>query len=94
MDSLTVTWSRPNVTSGLITSYDITAVPVSTVGLTTPLGSVSVVSLVVSVPDMVLTATLSGLEPATSYELTSTAYTRGGGNSSPPTTASTQESGN
>ncbi len=92
-DSLTVTWSRPNMTRGLITSYDITAVPVSTVGLTTPLGSVSTISLVVSVPEMVLMATLSGLEPATCYQVTSTAFTRGGGASGPPTLASTRESG-
>ncbi len=92
-DSLSVTWTRPSVTRGLITSYDITALPTSTVGLPSPLGSVSVSSLVVSSPEMVLVATLSGLEPATTYEVTATAFTRGGASTGPPTKLSTGEAG-
>ncbi len=92
-DSLSVTWTRPSVTRGLITSYDITALPTSTVGLPSPRGSVSVSSLVVSSPEMVLVATLDGLEPATTYEVTVTALTSGGASTGPPTKLSTGEAG-
>ena len=42
---------------------------------------------------MVLVATLSGLEPATTYEVTATAFTRGGASTGPPTKLSTGEAG-
>ena len=44
-------------------------------------------------PEMVLMATLTGLEPATTYSIFVTAYTTAGGGTGPATAIATLESG-
>ena len=91
--SLTVTWDRPTVPNGLIIRYDITATPTSTVGLDSPLGTVSSTTLNAEEPEVVLLSILSGLVPATTYAVVITAYTIGGGGSGSAVQLQTDESG-
>ena len=91
--SLTLTWQQPTTRNGLITRYDIMATPVSTIGLGSPLGSVAMEMVEVQEPEMVLVATLTGLEPATTYSIFVTAYTTAGGGTGPATAIATLESG-
>ena len=91
--SLTLTWQQPTARNGLITRYDVTATPVSTAGLRSPLGSVAMVTVEVQEPEMVLMATLTGLEPATTYSISVTAYTTAGGGTGPAIAIATLESG-
>ena len=92
--SLALSWERPTAPNGLIIRYTITAEPVSTVGLSTPLGSTATSELAIDQPLATLAASVSNLEPATSYSVTLTAYTiGGGGGSGPAVTIATTESG-
>lgn len=92
--SMVLTWERPAVPNGLVSRYEITAEPISTVGLPSPLGNTATAELLIEQPETFLTAALLGLEPATHYNVTLTAYTAGGGGGSgPAVTLSTAESG-
>lgn len=91
--SLTLTWQRPTVPNGLIVSYDITAMPVSTIGLVSPLGNITMVTVEVQEPEMILMATLTGLEPATTHSLYLTAYTAASGGTGSAVAIATLESG-
>lgn len=91
--SLTLTWQRPAVPNGLIVSYDVTAMPVSTIGLVSPLGNITMVTVEVQEPEMVLVATLTGLEPATTHSLYLTAYTAASGGTGSAIAIATLESG-
>ena len=91
--TLAVTWDTPTAPNGLITRYDVTATPISTVGLDTPIGNAVSAALSVVEPEMVLLSTLSGLEPATTYSIVLNAYTSGGVGSGSAVLLDTDESG-
>ncbi len=91
--SLTFSWQRPTAANGLLTRYDITAEPLVTTGLRAPIGSSAMTTLEVQEPETALLATLSGLEPATTYSVTLLAYTRVGAAAGPPVLLPTDESG-
>ena len=91
--SLTLTWRRPTVPNGLIIRYDVAAIPVSTIGLVSPLGIITMVTVEVREPEMVLMATLTGLEPATTHSVYLTAYTAAGGGNGSAIAFVTLESG-
>ena len=91
---MVLTWERPTAPNGLISHYRITAEPVGTAGLPAPLGSTATAELLIEQPETFLSVTLLGLEPATLYNITLTAYTAGrDGGSGPVVTLSTAESG-
>ena len=88
-----MSWDTPAIANGLITRYDITATPASTVGLDSPLGSIVNTMMNVREPEAVLLSVLSGLVPATTYSVVLTAYTSGGAGSGQPVLLQTGESG-
>lgn len=73
--------------------YEVAFNPVRTVGLDAPTGGSVLVSLSVEVPEIVLLAVSNGLQPATTYAVMLTAFTRGGAGSGPITQLSTEEAG-
>ena len=91
--TLTITWDAPSSPNGLITHYDVIATPTSTVGLDSPLGSVSSTTLNVVEPEMVLLSILNGLVPATTYDVVLVAYTSAGGGNGTAVQLQTLESG-
>lgn len=91
--TLTVTWDTPSSPNGLITRYDIIATPTSTVGVESPLGIIASTTLNVVEPEMVLLSILSGLVPATTYDVVLVAYTSAGGGSGSAVQLQTLESG-
>lgn len=91
--ALTVSWTMPIASNGLITSYDVTFDPVRTVGLDEAAGDIVTVSLSVVMPEMVLLATANGVQPATTYSVTLTSYTGGGAGTGSPLELTTDESG-
>ena len=92
-NTLTITWDTPSSPNGLITRYDVIATPTSTVGVDSPLGSVSSTTLNVVEPEVVLLSALSGLVPATTYDVVLVAYTSAGGGSGSAVQLQTLESG-
>ena len=91
--TLTVTWESPSSPNGHITRYEVIATPTSTVGLDSPLGSIASTALNVIEPEMVLLSILSGLVPATTYNVVLVAYTSAGGGSGSAVQLQTLESG-
>ena len=91
--TLTITWDTPSSPNGLITHYDVIATPASTVGLDSPLGSVSSTTLNVVEPEMILLSILNGLVPATTYDVVLVAYTSAGGGNGTALQLQTLESG-
>lgn len=91
--SLTVSWAAPTASNGLITRYDVTFVPVRTVGLEEVSGDTVTASLSVTMPETVLLATANGLQPATTYAASLTGYTVGGAGTGSPLELTTDESG-
>lgn len=91
--SLTTSWTTPTASNGLVTRYEVTFNPVRTVGLDVPTGGDVAVSLSVEEPEMVLLAVANGLQPATTYAVTLTAFTSGGAGSGPITELNTEETG-
>lgn len=67
--------------------------PVSTIGLVSPLGNITMVTVEVQEPEMILMATLTGLEPATTHSLYLTAYTAASGGTGSAVAIATLESG-
>lgn len=91
--SLTTSWTLPNASNGLITRYEVTFAPVATVGLDEVQGGVVSTSLSVETPEMVLLASVNGLQPATTYSSTLRAHTSGGVGQGPELSLTTLESG-
>ena len=91
-NTLTITWDTPSSPNGLITHYDVIATPTSTIGVDFPLGSVSSTTLNVVEPEVVLLSALSGLVPATTYDVALVAYTSAGGGSGSAVQLQTLES--
>ena len=91
-NTLTITWDTPSSPNGLITHYDVIATPTSTVGVNFPLGSVSSTTLNVVEPEVVLLSALSGLVPATTYDVVLVAHTNAGGGSGSAVQLQTLES--
>lgn len=93
--SLTVTWTTPTSPNGLITLYEIAFSPVRTIGLDMPPGSVGrrVVTVSVDIPEMVLIAVASQLQPATTYSVVLMALTSGGIGTGPAVELTTNQSG-
>lgn len=91
--SLTISWTTPTMSNGLVTRYKVTFNPVSTVGLATPTGGSVTVGLAVEEPEMLLLAVANGLQPATTYDTMLTAFTSGGSGGGPVTQLTTEEEG-
>ncbi len=91
--SFTVSWRRPAASNGLITRYDVTAEPLATIGLRSPLGGPATTTLEIQDPEVALLSTLTGLEPATTYSITLWAYTLAGRGGGTPVQLMTNESG-
>lgn len=91
--SLTISWTAPTIPNGLITRYEVALSPVRTVGLDTPTGGGVTVPLSVETPEMVLIATATGLQPATTYAAILSASTARGQAEGTATQLTTSEAG-